>query len=127
MEKINLTSFATAVSKGSKSTGVSFAQVDAFLAVCKEQGLRISYGALTVLARDLGLDPVNGFNIHQRGAALVKKLAVEVQPYVTRKDGKYASEAILAWGNETAQKLLKMPVIQDDQVLAAFAATVKKS
>jgi hypothetical protein len=119
---MNLNQFATQVASKSKKVEKSFVEVNAFLGVCKEQGLRINYGALTTLCLHLQLVEPSNFNIHQRGASLVKKLDADVQPFVCRKNGSYDVSAI-TWDANLAKQLRQAAVISEENVVAAFEST----
>lgn len=89
----------------------------AFLTAIRDNGFRLSYGALAVASRLLGEDS-SGQIPAQRGAALVKGLAVDLQPYVCRREGGYAKG--VTWDVVVPADLRDRPVVDVPDVEAAI-------
>jgi len=90
-----------------------------FMGAIVSNGCRLSYGALTLAARELGEDS-SGQIPAQRGAALVKSLPGELQPFVCRRDGGYAKGVLGQFSVELPGDLRDRPVLSEEVVSEAL-------
>jgi hypothetical protein len=105
---------ATTPSKSVSKNLPTLVKTAAFLACVRDQGFRLSYGALAQAARDLGEDK-NGQILAQRGGKLVVALPLALQPFVCKKSGKY-SKGVDWKDQETPADLGERPVIEATKV-----------
>jgi len=89
----------------------------AFLTCVRDQGYRLSYGALAEAANQLGEDTSRQIRA-QRGSTLTKTLPSGLQPYVCRKAGGYAKG--VTWDVETPADLRDRPVLTITDVAGAI-------
>jgi hypothetical protein len=104
-------------SKSKSSSLPSLTETASFLACVRDQGFRLSYGALALAARQLSED-VNGQIPAQRGGKLVKALPLELQPFVCKKSGKYSKGVV--WTVEVPSDLEDRPVITAEVISEAI-------
>ena len=105
-------------SKTRSTPTLEIPKTTAFLTCVRDQGFRLSYGALAEAANQLGEDTSRQIRA-QRGSKIVQSMAVELQPYVCRKAGGYRKG--VTWDVETPKNLTERPVILEEDVEDAIS------
>lgn len=115
------TQFANNIQSTTNNQEIKMEKTTQFVQAVVSEGLRLSYGALAEAARLLGEDSSNIIKA-QRGASLVKKLPVTLQPHICQSKGSYSSK--VSWNTEVPKDLLQRPVIRENAVNTAITAWI---
>ena len=114
------------VSESKRKAVVSIPQTEAFVTAVTSEGIRLSYGALSLAALALGEVKPSGQSAGQRGASLVKVLPEVLQHMVCRggnpdseRHGTYHRKALESWKLDPREDLLELPVMGKDEVIEA--------
>ena len=108
---------AISPSKSASTNLPSLSETAVFVTAVRDSGFRLSYAAFALAARHLGED-VNGQIPAQRGGKLVKALPEGLQPFVSKKSGKYGKGVV--WTVEVPSDLESRPVIVAEAVAEAL-------
>jgi hypothetical protein len=101
-------------------------RTNAFVGALKENGYRVSYGALAVASEALGEHVATGLSAGQRGSGICKNLPNDLQPNVCRANGGYAKDQSWPEAPDADVKALKaVRHIKPDAVIEFVEAFIR--